>query len=262
VYRFLGTPRWVALAAAMIAAAAIMALLGRWQLARYEARSSINSRIDAAATAEPVPASQVLPADGQAPLAGAAWTRVTATGVYDVTRNILVRGRTAGGQVGFEVVTPLRSADGSTLLVNRGWIPPNRAGAAALPSVPPAPTGSVTVVGRVHPSESGGRPVDRGTSGTMQVRRIAVPEIARALPYPVYGAYLVADPPEPGFAAVPVPHENAWQNAAYVVQWWLLAALTVVAFGYLARREARADTAGYGRAHERAQRADLPAQRG
>jgi cytochrome oxidase assembly protein ShyY1 len=38
---------------------------------------------------------------------------------------------------------------------------------------------------------------------------------------------------------VPAGHENAWQNAGYVVQWWAFAALTVFGYGYLARREAR-----------------------
>jgi cytochrome oxidase assembly protein ShyY1 len=264
VYRFLGTPRWLALGLLMITMAVVMVGLGRWQLARYEARSEINARIDAAAAAAPVPVTRIMPAGGQEPPADAAWTKVTATGVYDTSREILVRGRTLRGQVGFEVLTPLRLADGSAVLVDRGWVRPARGGAGAHPEVPAAPSGTVTVVGRVHPSETGARVLDR-TGGTISVRRAGVAVIAAELPYPVYGAYLLADPPEPGFVAVPVQRENAWQNAAYVVQWWLLALLTPIGFGYLARREARTRAGiaepGYGRRHERAQRANQSAQR-
>jgi cytochrome oxidase assembly protein ShyY1 len=166
--------------------------------------------------------------------------------VYEPAGEVLARGRTVDGRVGFEVITPLRLADGSAVLVDRGWVPVAHGQIATRPQVPPAPSARVSVVGRVHLSESGGHAVDRLPAGGAQVRRIAVPEIARELAYPVYGAYLLADPVEPGFAAVPVRHENAWQNAAYVFQWWLLAVLTVVGFGYLVRREAHAGSAGAG----------------
>lgn len=244
MYRFLATPRWLGLAALAIAVSTVMAGLGQWQLQRYQERAATNARIDAAAAAVPVPVGTVLPAPGigggAAPPAGAAWTRVTVTGVYDTEREVLARGRTVDGRVGFEVVTPLRLPDGSAVLVDRGWVPATGATATARPQVPPAPGGQVTVVGPVHLSESNGRPVEQVGRAGAQVRRIDVTQIARELSYPVYGAYLLADPVGPGFTAVPVRRENSWQNAAYVIQWWLLAGLTLVGFGYLARREAHA----------------------
>jgi cytochrome oxidase assembly protein ShyY1 len=267
VYRFLATPRWLGLAALMLAMAAVMVGLGRWQLSRYELRAGINERIDAAATAEPAPLTEVLPAPqvggGAAPPAEAAWRRISASGVYDASNEILVRSRTVDGRVGFEIVTPLRLADGSAVLVDRGWVAPGRHGAASRPDTPPVPTGTVTVVGRLHPTESGARTVERAPDGVLEVRRIGVPEIGRQLSYPLYGAYLLADPVETGFTAVPVGHESAWQNAGYVVQWWLFAALTLVGFGYLARREAHgprggvaAPELGYGPLHDRADAGD------
>jgi cytochrome oxidase assembly protein ShyY1 len=76
------------------------------------------------------------------------------------------------------------------------------------------------------------------------VRRIAPASLS--LPYPVYGGYVMLDEQTPAadsrFTPVPADHENAWQNAGYVVQWWAFAALTLVGYGYLARREAHADT--------------------
>jgi cytochrome oxidase assembly protein ShyY1 len=231
VYRFLLTPRWLGLAALVGVAAVVMVLLGNWQFDRYETRSAINERIDEATRLAP------------GPLAGepVAWIRVTVTGRYDSSNEILVRGRTVDGQVGFEVVTPLVRADGSAVLVDRGWVPPARGGALAIPQVPPAPGGEVTVVGRVHLSESRPGAVTR-REGRIETRRIGVARLAEELPYPVYPAYLLAEDPAPGMTEISVRHENSWQNAGYVVQWWLFAALAVAGFGWLAYREAHPHT--------------------
>ena len=196
VYRFLLTPRWLAGAALALAASVVMVLLGNWQLSRYHQRSEINARIDAAEVAAPVPVTSVLPRPGTpgragpAPGKATAWTAVTASGRYDPTNEILVRGRTVAGQVGFEIVTPLLLDDGSALLVDRGWVPPADGGAMAIPVVPAAPTGTVTVVGQIHLSESRPSAVGR-RDGRIDTRRVAVPRLAGELPYPVFGAYVL-----------------------------------------------------------------------
>jgi cytochrome oxidase assembly protein ShyY1 len=245
VYRFLTTPRWLGFAALMATAAAVMVALGLWQLDRYRERTAINERIAASTVAAPTQVGAVLPAPqvggGPSAAASAAWTRVTATGVYDPAYQVLARGRTLDGRVGFEVLTPLRLADGSAILVNRGWVPPAPGGARARPDVPPPPPGQVTVVGRIHLDESRATPVER-LDGMRQVRRIGTGQIGRELPYPLYGAYILLDqqapPADARFSPIPVAMERSWQNAGYVVQWWLFAAFTVFGFIWLARREA------------------------
>jgi cytochrome oxidase assembly protein ShyY1 len=246
VLRFLATPRWLGYAALTIAAATVMTLLGFWQLDRYHQRTAINDRIDAGAVATPVPLSDVLPgpatsspgATGPAPVESVRWTRVKATGHYDGTREILVRGRTVDGQVGFEVITPLVLADGTAVLVDRGWVPPAPGGAIEMPSVPPAPGGEVTVVGRLRPPESrGSRP--ETVSGHLETRRITPHAIAAALPYALYDGYVGLDQTEAGLTPVPPEKENALQNGGYVLQWWLFAAGTIFGYVYVARREFR-----------------------
>jgi cytochrome oxidase assembly protein ShyY1 len=242
VYRFLTTPRWLGLAALMLAMAAVMVLLGNWQLDRYRQRTAINDRIDAAAVVAPVPLAAVS-APGRAPSADVAWTRVTATGRYDPAHEVLARGRTLDGRVGFEVLTPLVLDDGSTVLVDRGWVPAAaRGGADADPTVPPAPAGEVTVVGVVHrPQRGAGAPTRRGAR--LEVRAIDPARLAAALPYPVHGVYIaVQSPGQDGLTPVPPRRENALQNGGYALQWWLFAALTLVGYGYLAHREARRRT--------------------
>lgn len=250
MYRFLLTPRWLGYLALTLVAAAVMVFLGNWQLDRYRGRTAINERIDAGATMTPAPLRDALPAPtggpgttGPAPEERLTWTRVTATGRYDSTNVVLVRGRTVDNKVGFEVLTPLVLADGSAVLVDRGWIPPVPGGnATAQPPVPAAPTGEVTVSGRLVSSESGGGAVDR-RDGKLETRRISIPRLAKQLPYPVSGGYVLLDQQtpaaDPAFQAVPIGHTNNWQNFGYVVQWWLFAGMSLVGYGWVARREAR-----------------------
>jgi cytochrome oxidase assembly protein ShyY1 len=237
VYRFLLTARWLGFAALMLALAAVMVGLGFWQLSRYHERSSVNARINAALRADPVQVSQVLPV-GAAPPAGAAWTRVRATGRYDTTHQVLARDRSSDSGVGYEVLTPLVLADGSAVLVDRGWLPAGPGGAGVVPAVPPPPSGQQTIVGRVHlPESRPDQPLTRG--GQVQVRRIAPLRLAGQLPYPVAGGYVLLDEPRDlAFETIPSDHENAALNAGYVVQWWAFALLTLAGFGWAARREA------------------------
>lgn len=245
VYRFLATPRWLSYAALTIAAAAVMVMLGLWQLDRYHQRSAINERIEAGASTSPVPLGQVAeeprgPAGsvGSAPAKHVEWTRVRLDGRFDPAREILVRGRTVEGRVGFEVLTPLVLSGGPAVLVDRGWVPAAPGGALDAPTVPAAPAGQVTVVGRLRPPESrGGKPHD--VNGRAEVRRITPSAIAPTLPYPLFGVYVSVDEPAAGLVAVPPEKENALQNGGYVIQWWLFAALALFGFAYLARREAR-----------------------
>jgi hypothetical protein len=77
------------------------------------------------------------------------------------------------------------------------------------------------------------------------------------MPYPTYGAYVLltqqTPPSSPTFVAVPIDHEDSWQNAGYTVQWWLFAGMTLFAFGWQARKEAQIRT---GKAPDRAAEAE------
>ncbi len=249
MYRFVLSPRWIGLGLLMTLAAVAMIGLGVWQLDRFHYRTAINDRIDAAAAAAPVPLASVLrPPAARAGAVGpdapgdAAWTRVSVSGRYDPAHQIVAHSRTVDGNVGFEVLTPLLLGDATAILVDRGWIPPPPDGATTPTSVPPAPAGEVTVLGRIHAAES--RPDSPQPVGTwLTVRRVAPASIAPVLPYGVYGAYVTLDTQQPAadptFVPVSPDYENAAMNAGYVAQWWVFALLTLAGFGYLVVKEAR-----------------------
>lgn len=242
MYRFLLTPRWLGILAGALVVAAVMVLLGNWQLSRYHDRSEINARIDA--TGDPVPVSRLVTPPGPDRDVGAEvpeaarWSPVTATGVYDADHQVLVRGRSVNGQVGYEVLTPLVLADGGAVIVDRGWIPASPEGMTTTPRVPAPPAGQVTVVGRLRAGEGGGTPVENH-DGVLQTRRIDLHALAAHLPYPLYGGVVLqAGPGDDGLTPVPVRRENAWLNGAYAVQWWIFAGLVLLGTVWLVRREA------------------------
>jgi cytochrome oxidase assembly protein ShyY1 len=242
VYRFLATPKWVAYAALTVVLAAVMVALGFWQLHRYHERGATNARIDAAVAAPPVAIGQVLRGD-RPPAPGTAWTRVRVTGRYDPGHEIVARERTVNSQVGFEILDPLRLPDGSAVLVDRGWLAaPVTRGALAMPKVPAAPGGEVTVTGLVHLPESRADAPTRSDGGQLTVRRISPARLASSVPYPLLGGYLALDTQQPAadpaFVQVPVDHQDSAMNAGYTVQWWAFGLITLLGFGWVARREA------------------------
>lgn len=257
MYRFLLTPRWLGAAVLSVVAAVIMVMLGNWQLHRYQERSAINHRIDAADSTRAVPLTSVVAAPTGAGTAGAdpgkrvAWTKVTASGRYDPSKEIQARARTVNGDVGYEIITPLVLTDGTALLVDRGWVPMPVAGAAAPPVAPAAPSGDVTVVGQIHLSESRPTPIEH-RDGRLDTRRISVPRLAHEMPYPVYGAYLLLTSQTPAndqaFTKIPIDHEDSWQNGGYAVQWWLFACMALFSFVWQARKEAQGDVRPAGEA--------------
>ena len=151
----------------MLAIAVLFAVacvfLGRWQWHRHEAKVSEGGADRAATTpASPVPLSRALPSPAAKLPQAQEWTLVTATGRYAAQEVMLVRNRPNNGVFGYEVVVPLELADGTSLLVDRGWIPNGRT--AAEPSRTPAtPAGDITVTGWLRLGEpSLGRQMSNG----------------------------------------------------------------------------------------------------
>ena len=249
MYRFLLTPRWLGILALTLVAAAVMVLLGNWQLDRYRERTAVNERIDAGTAGTPVPLRATLPA----PTAGAGTvgppppSRPSGAGSPPAA-GTTPRTSSWSGAGRWRARSASRcSSRWCSTTARRCWstgVGCPRRPAARWPCrrCPALPTGQVTVIGRVHPTETGGNGVDR-RDGRLETRRVTVDKLARELPYPLHGAYLLLDEQtpanDPAFRSVPIGHTNNWQNFGYVVQWWLFAAMTLFGYGWVARREAR-----------------------
>ena len=237
--------RWLtALAVAAILAVACV-FLGRWQWHRHEDKAAKAARINSHYLASPVPLSAAMPTpDANLPRAEE-WTVVTTTGRYADQGLMLVRNRPNNGVFGYEVVVPLELANGSSLLVDRGWIP-NGQSASEPSAVPAAPAGEITVTGWLRVGEpSLGRQLPTG-----QLASINLAEAGAQTGASLYGAYLImrgeagaqgqAGTPSKQVArplALASPDTDEGPHLAYALQWWLGAPVGFVLVFFGARRE-------------------------
>ncbi|MEH3086721.1 MAG: SURF1 family protein [Xylophilus ampelinus] len=242
---------------AILAAAAFAGFfaLGTWQVERRAWKLDLIARVDerirAPAAAPPAPA------DWPRIDAGDAYRRLRLVGTFLHDKETLVQAATALGG-GFWVLTPMRLADGSTVLVNRGFVPPEardpaRRGAAA-------PQGETTVTGLLRTTEPGGAFLRRNdpAADRWHSRDVAAIAAARGLrdaaPYfvdadagtvPAAGG---ADTPGGAQAAAP---DRTWPAAGltvvsfhnnhlvYALTWYGLALMVAGAAAYLFRDERR-----------------------
>ena len=231
--------RWItALAVATLFAVACF-YLGQWQWGRHEDKAARAQRINSHYFAPPVSLAMAMPRP-DVPLPRAQeWTLVSATGRYAAQNLMLVRNRPSRGVFGYEVVVPLELANGSALLVDRGWIANGRT--AADPAAAPAtPTGDITVTGWLRVGEpSLGRQMPKGLLAS-----ISLAEAQTQAGLPLYGAYLIlrGEVGPPGQRIVrPRPLErpdtDEGPHLAYALQWWFAAPVGLVLVVVGARRE-------------------------
>lgn len=234
------TPRWLGALLLAIVYAVAAYHLGGWQYGRHTAKVERNERITAHYTAAPVPVESVL-TPAPMPLA-AEWTKVTAHGTFE-PQTLVARGRTLDGDVGYEVLAPLRLDSGAVVLVDRGWIPLGEQGAADIPAYAPVATGPVSVTGWVRPGEK-----SRDKASTPgQIASISLDDAASALHTPLLGGYLlvaedVADPTSSAQGPRPLgrPDRSLGAHQAYAYQWWMTVPLGFVLIFFGLRREGRA----------------------
>lgn len=245
-----GRPPSRAVAALGLLLAAVFVALGAWQLQRLGWKLDLIARVNARVAAAPGP-----------PPGPAAWPRldahddayrhVTARGVFDNRREVLVQAVTEAGP-GFWVVTPLRTDAGFTVLVNRGFVPADRAAPArrAAGQI----EGPATVTGLIRISEPHGAflRANQPAAGRWYSRDVAAIAAAKGLaataPY-----FVDADAtPNPGGwprgGMTVVRFRNS--HLAYAATWFTLAAMSLgwsfwpVIEGALRRRRGPSGLAG------------------
>ena len=177
------------------------------------------------------------------------WRLVKATGSYDTDDTVVVRYRTRQGESGIEVVVPLRTTEGPSLLVDRGWMASDNRGSDA-GDVPVPPSGEVTVTGWVR-ADAGG---DSTTVSDGSTRAISSERIGAALDREVYSGFvdLRSEDPEPAtpLAAAELPELDNGPHFFYGLQWWFFGVLAIFGFFYLMYDEWRAARRGETSARE------------
>ena len=211
--------------------------LGEWQFDRREQRAERNAIIERNEKDAPVPVTEVL-APGSPVAPEEEWKRVSATGSYAVEDTVVVRYRTRDGAAGVEVVVPLVLPDGSSVLVDRGWVATDNRGATP-DDVPAPPPGQVTIEAWVRGDATG----DSTQVTDQSTRAISSAQISQALDREVLTGFvhLRSESPEPAQVLVPVelPELDGGPHFFYGLQWWFFGVLAIFGFGYLAYDESR-----------------------
>jgi cytochrome oxidase assembly protein ShyY1 len=240
-WRFAFSRRYFGYLAMAIVFALACVALSNWQFARKAETKAANDLINTNYARTPVAIDDILP-KLDSWKASIAWTPVTVSGTYDVADQLLVRNRTYNGNPGFEVLTPLKLANGTTFIVDRGWV--SIGDKTDYPdSVPTPPSGNVTVVARVQQTEAAlpGRNAPKG-----QVPEIDLGVIAKTLGTPTYtGAYgLMASESPSARGGDPVaaikPQLDEGLHLSYALQWIFFALFGFFGLGYALRQEFRA----------------------
>jgi len=236
--RVLLRPRWFAGHITVVVIAAIFVALGFWQLARNHEKQD-GERAARAAYAAPAPA---LGDPDSPPPSG---TRVEVTGTYDDAGEVLLRNRVRGSNGGYDVLTPLHLADGTAVVVDRGWVARNPAETGRASLAPPA--GTVTVRGPI--SEPWALQADdtvdeRG--GRTTLPRVDLDRIGQDVSSPLRDVYITAQWQDPapvnnGPALPDPPEADEVNHLSYAFQWFAFALIPLVGWPIVLYRVTRRD---------------------
>jgi surfeit locus 1 family protein len=226
---------------ATIVVAATCVRLGIWQLHRLEWRRAYNATVTAGLSRMPSPIEQLFA--GVTDPSTLSYRRAIATGTYDSSREVILYGRAQNDTPGNHVLTPLELADGSAVIVDRGWIPFDPDQPTPVEGDAAAPMGTVTVTGVLFPPDSTS-PSPAAGSGATTVREVDLAQLQEVVPYRLLPVYLLLGdqaPAQPGGLPSPgtLPELTEGPHLSYAYQWFSFAVIAVLGYVLLLRRDRR-----------------------
>jgi surfeit locus 1 family protein len=222
----------------VLAVSVVFVSLGMWQLRRLDERRLANAVGESRYEAEPVDAFVLVSAAGD-DLDSLDHHRAVATGTFVPEYEVLIRSQVYRDVAGFDVITPLLTAEGTAVLVNRGWVP------LEMDQVPvtlaPPPEGVVTVEGWLAPSQERRAlgPSDPEAGQLVALNRVDIDRIQEQVPHPLLPMYVV-ELGEQG-SELPVPlseptFDDEGPHLAYAIQWFSFLVIGLVGYGFLIRK--------------------------
>ena len=241
-YSFTRRPRWLVGHVVALLAIVLFVALGFWQLRRHDDRGATNSQIQAGMTAA-VESLPVMVASAEGRFETLEYRRGSVTGRYATSDEVILRARSLNGQSGHHVLTPLVLADGTAVIVDRGWVPIDATGPPVEEALPPE--GEVRVMGFVRLTQIRGRfgPTDPPTGRLDRIARVDLARLAQQLTYPVVPVFLQLTEQQPPQASrlplvLPAPEIDAGPHLSYAVQWFVFAGVVLVSYPILLWRTA------------------------
>ncbi len=216
---------------AALALSGVTARLGVWQLDRASGKLAVQHEIDTRRNLPPVHTDEL--ARSQAAADAQHYRPVQLEGRWLASYTVYLDNRPMAGRVGFIVVTPLALADGTSVLVQRGWLPRDQLDRTRV-SAQPLPESSVKVVGRIAPPPGRLYEFDSASTGAIR-QNIDLVEFAREtrLALRPLSVQLLDRPGAPSDGLLrdwPLPAANVHMHYGYAFQWFALSALTVILY--------------------------------
>ena len=224
---------------AVMAIATLFVNLGLWQLDRHRERVLENQIKQQRLASDVTALSILLDAVGD-DLASLEYRRTKASGVFDSDREVLLRGQVESGSPGFDVITPLLLDDGTTLLVDRGWVPLAFDTPPVLEGAPPVGRVEVEGILRLTQQQPAIGPTEP-PGGLTQIARVDLDRLSQQFTplVPVWLEITEDDPPAGPLRRGPAPDvTDDGPHLEYAVQWFAFALVGIVGFGLVIRRAA------------------------
>jgi surfeit locus 1 family protein len=243
VYRFAFRGRWLVGHFVVALVAGLFVLAGFWQLDRLHQVRGQNAIIRERRALPAVPIDALVRSPDRSGNR-AVQRRVVVSGRFDLVHQAFEFNE-FNGQPGVDLLTPLITAGGAAVLVDRGWIPvqpPQQ----PVPAEAAPPEGDVQIVGVVLPGGGGG--TAEAVGGLIQLTRINLDLMQDRVPYdlyPVFVRLLSQAPAQSGGLPrpIPPPELDNGPHLSYAIQWFAFTAIGLIGWPILLRKAAR-DRAG------------------
>lgn len=218
---------------AMLIVTAATTALGAWQVQRLIWKRELIARVDARVHAEPV---SPPPASASVTAANDEYKHVRVAGTYLNDKESFVQAVTSHGP-GFWVVTPLLTADGSHILINRGFVPADRRDPSK--RAEGQVEGQTEVTGLLRVTEPGGGFLRENDAANDRWYSRDVTAIAAARNVAPTAAYFIDAEANPAAATAPVGGLTVIKfpnnHASYIFTWFALAVMSAAAAFYVLR---------------------------
>lgn len=213
---------------AAIAAAALTARLGVWQLDRAAQKTALQQALQQQHALPPLPQAQLAREAAEVP--AQVHRSVRLQGRWLAAHTVYLENRQMKGQPGFYAVTPLQLDDGSAVLVQRGWVPRDLLDRTRV-AAPPAPEGVVQVLGRIAPGPARLYEFDGAASGAIR-QNLDVVAFARESGLPLRPLAVVQEDETTAsgdglLRQWPQPATGVEKHHGYAFQWFALCALII-----------------------------------
>jgi cytochrome oxidase assembly protein ShyY1 len=239
VYGFAFRGRWLVGHFVVAALAGLFVLAGMWQLDRLHQVREQNALIRARRHLPVVDLQRVVTASDSSP-GKSLQRRVIASGRYDGSAQA-VQFRAEAGQTGIELLTPLVLADGTAVIVDRGWLPTDTPDVVPPEAAPPQE--EVTVTGYALPGDPSGAATSQ-SSGPLEVTRVDLDILQRHMGHDLFPVYLRLQSQRPAQESrfpqpIPPPPVDNGPHLSYAIQWFTFTVIGLIGWPLVIRKAAR-----------------------